>query len=167
MTSLRELARLINDMNGTKLDYKGAKRRLDMLGASVEDLKSPAKVQHILKMCSEPPCIWTMYDHLMVRTIKSEKEVAELKETVTVLKVESADHLQAITRLTSDKECLQERVRVQDETLNRMQVDATKSAERIQQLEEECERLRARIDQLEQSKEDYIHKDDPSYVEED
>lgn len=160
MTSLRELARLINDMNGTKLDYKGAKRRLDMLGATVEDLKSPAKVQHILRMCSEPPCIWTMYDHLMVRAIKSEKELAELQMTVTNLKAESADHLQAIAKLN---ECID----TQDETIERMQVDADKAADRIQQLEEECERLRARIDQLEKGQDDYAHKNHPSYVEED
>lgn len=160
MTTLSELARLINNANGTKLDHKGAKRRLEFLGAAVEDLKSPAKVQHILKMCSEPPCIWTMYDQLMVRSIKAEKEVAELKDTVTNLKAESADHLQAISMLN-------ERVKTQDETIASLLVDATKAAERIQQLEEECERLRDRIDQLEKSKDDYIYKDDPSYVEED
>ena len=61
MTSLRDFAKLLNDIDGTKLNHTGAKRRLKNIGATPEDLKNYNDIDDLVAMCSDNPPIWKMY----------------------------------------------------------------------------------------------------------
>lgn len=96
MTSFREFARLINEANGTKLDGKCAKRRLENIGATAEDLNDTKNLEELLQMCSENPPIWKMYtrmrDHangvdpvLVERSKQLEFQNAELRKALAAI----------------------------------------------------------------------------------
>lgn len=61
MTSLRDFAKLLNDIDGTKLNHTGAKRRLENIGATPDDLKNPDDIADLVAMCKQNPNIWSMY----------------------------------------------------------------------------------------------------------
>lgn len=96
MISLRDFAKLLNDFDGTSINHTSAKRRLENIGATPEDLKNHNDIDDLVAMCSENPPIWKMYkgikntsngiDPVLVeRNIQLEFQNAELRKAVAAM----------------------------------------------------------------------------------
>lgn len=105
MTSFREFARLINEANGTKLDNKGAKRRLENIGATAEDLNDPKNLEELLQMCSENPPIWKMYAIMRERANGIDPVENERIKQLEFQNAELRKALSAFSNLIGDQTC--------------------------------------------------------------